>query len=91
MGDLLARLFAARGWGAKLQRLGLDQAWRRVAGDTVGERTCVLRLSRGVLTVGVSDPVLLQELRAFRGKHLVAALQREVGAACVRRIQFRLR
>ena len=38
LGEILSRLFAARGWGRKQERLKLEQAWADAAGAEIAAR-----------------------------------------------------
>ena len=63
IGDILARLFTARGWGRRQERLQLDQAWVEAVGPEFASRTRTESLRRGVLEVVVGNAVLLQILK----------------------------
>jgi len=75
LGEVLSRLFAARGWGRRTERLRLEQAWAQIAGPKVAASTCLGRLQRGVLEVIVGNSILLQELAHFQKRQLLEALQ----------------
>ena len=65
LGEILSRLFTARGWGRRQDRLHLEQAWAEAAGPEYAAHTRVEALRRGVLEVTVGNAVLLQELAHF--------------------------
>jgi hypothetical protein len=49
LGEILSRLFTARGWGRRQERLRLEQAWAEAAGPEHAAHTRAERLRRGVL------------------------------------------
>jgi predicted nucleic acid-binding Zn ribbon protein len=81
LGEIMSRLFTARGWGRKLERLRLEQSWAEAAGPTIARATRVGYLRRGVLEVIVESPVVLQELAHYQKKRLLEALAARTGSA----------
>src|SRR5687767_2303521 len=75
IGDILARLFASRGWGRRQDRLRLEEAWAGAAGPEFAAQTRVAALRRGVLEVVVGSAVLLQELAHYHKRRLLEALR----------------
>lgn len=75
LGEILAQLIAARGWGRRQARLHLEQAWAAALGPEQLAHTRVLALRRGVLEVEVNSPVLLQELASYHKRKLLAKLR----------------
>ena len=75
LGEILARLIAARGWGRRQARLHLERAWAAALGPEHEPHTRVLGLRRGVLEVEVNSPVLLQELASYHKRQLLAKLR----------------
>src|SRR5262245_13597021 len=71
LGEILSRLFAARGWGRRHERVRLEEAWSAVVGAPGAEHTCVGLLRRGVLEIFVDCAVLLQELAHFQKRSLL--------------------
>ena len=55
IGEILSRLFAARGWGRKQDRLRLEHAWAEAAGAEYAPRSRVSGLRRNVLEVEVKS------------------------------------
>jgi hypothetical protein len=88
--DVLAQLFAARGWGQMQGRRRLEEAWREAAGATAARETQVGSLRRGVLEILVRNSILLQELAHYHKQRLLQALQRLLGDARVTDLRFRL-
>jgi predicted nucleic acid-binding Zn ribbon protein len=89
IGEVLARLFTARGWGRKQDRLRLEQAWAAAAGPDVAPHTRVGALRRGVLEVQVGNAVLMQELAHFHKRRLLAALRQALPGTTLSDLKFR--
>ena len=89
LGEILSRLFTARGWGRRQDRLHLERAWTEVAGAEVAEKTRVGALRRGVLEVTVGNAVLLQELAHFHRRRLLEGLRRRLPGTTLTDLRFR--
>src|SRR5262245_11661597 len=75
LGEILSRLFAARGWGRRHERLRMEEAWAEIVGQRTSGHTRVGVLRRGVLEVVVDSSVLLQELAHFQKRQLLEQLR----------------
>jgi predicted nucleic acid-binding Zn ribbon protein len=89
LGEILSRLFTARGWGRRQGRLQLEQAWAEAAGADVASQTSVGALRRGVLEVTVGNAVLLQELAHFHKRRLLEQLRRRLPGQTLTDLRFR--
>jgi predicted nucleic acid-binding Zn ribbon protein len=90
LADILGDLFAARGL-ARVQALGeLEAAWADAVGEPGRRQTRVESLRRGVLSVTVAHPTLLEELASFQKPHLLASLRRAMGGTPIHDIRFRI-
>jgi predicted nucleic acid-binding Zn ribbon protein len=89
--EILARLFTARGWGRRQDRLRLEEAWADAlaACGVAGGPTRVGALRRGVLEVMVGNTVLLQELANFHKRPLLEQLRRRLPGTTVTDLRFR--
>ena len=87
--EILSRLFTARGWGRKQERLRLEQAWVEAAGAEVGRQTRIGALRRGVLEIEVGNAVLMQELAQFHKRKLLGLLQGKLSGVPLRDLRFR--
>jgi predicted nucleic acid-binding Zn ribbon protein len=83
VGEILSRLFTARGWGRRQERLRLEEAWAQAVGVNTARHTRVGKLRRGVLEVLVDNGVLLQELAHFQKRRLLEQLR-----ACLPDVNF---
>jgi predicted nucleic acid-binding Zn ribbon protein len=90
LADVLARLFTARGWGRKSERVRLEQAWQDTVGAELARETRPGRLRRGVLEIEVRNGVLMQELAQFRKRKLLAALRERLPGMTLADLRFRV-
>jgi predicted nucleic acid-binding Zn ribbon protein len=89
LGEILSRLFAARGWGRRHERTRLEEAWSAAIGDSDASHTRVGLLRRGVLEVVVDSAVLLQELAHFRKRSLLEKLRTRLPGVTINDLRFR--
>jgi predicted nucleic acid-binding Zn ribbon protein len=89
LGDILAQLFAVRGWGRRQEMLRLEEAWADTVGPTVIEHTRLAGLRRGVLEVLVDSAIMHQELSNFRRRALLEELRRRLPGATLTDLRFR--
>jgi predicted nucleic acid-binding Zn ribbon protein len=87
--EVLSRLFVARGWGRKQDRLRLEAAWATAAGPEAAANTRVGALKRGVLEVEVIGAVLMQELAHFRKRPILQKLREQLPGVTVSDLRFR--
>jgi predicted nucleic acid-binding Zn ribbon protein len=89
LGEILGRLFTARGWGRRQGRLHLERAWAEAVGPDFAAQTRVGNLRRGVLEVVVANAVLLQELAHFHKRRLLEQLRRRLPGTPLTDLRFR--
>ena len=89
LGEVLSRLFTARGWGRKQDRLRLEGAWADAAGPELLKDTRVSGIRRGVLEVDVRNAVLLQELTQFHKRGLLGKLRKALAGTTLADLKFR--
>lgn len=89
IGDILGRLFVAKGWGRKQERLKLEKSWAEAAGQEYAEHTRVLVLKKGVLEVSVDSSVLLQELSQYQKRPILAKLRKLLPALVLTDLRFK--
>jgi predicted nucleic acid-binding Zn ribbon protein len=89
LGEILGRLFAARGWGRRQGRLHLETVWAEVVGPAGAKHTRVAGLRRGVLEILVDNAVLLQELAHFQKQTLLQQLRARLPGTPLRDLRFR--
>src|SRR5437588_8437356 len=91
LGEILSRLFTARGWGRRQGRLQLEQAWAEAVGAEVAAQTHVGAIRRGVLGVTVGNAVLLQELAHFHKRRMLEELRRRLPRQALAALRLRAR
>jgi predicted nucleic acid-binding Zn ribbon protein len=89
VGEILSRLFTARGWGRLQDRLRIEKAWAEAAGPDIAPKTRVVALKRGTLEVEVRGPILLQELAQFHKRRILEALRKGLAGVKVTDLRFR--
>jgi len=89
VGEVLSRLFAARGWGRRQARLQLEKAWEDAVGARHATHTRVVNLRRGILEVEVNNGILLQELSHYHKRHLLQQLRQRLPNLTVTDLRFR--
>ncbi len=89
IGEVLSRLFTARGWGRKQDRLRLEEAWAVAVGPDIAAQTRPGAFRRGVLEVEVIGGVLLQELAHYHKRRLLEALRRALPGTTIGDLKFR--
>jgi predicted nucleic acid-binding Zn ribbon protein len=91
LGEILSRLFTARGWGRRQDRLRLEEAWAAAvaACGLAADQTRVAALRRGVLEVVVGSGVLLQELAHFHKRRLLEQLRGRLAGTTLTDLRFR--
>ncbi len=89
LSEILSRLFTARGWGRRQDRLRLEQAWAEAAGPEMAKQTRVNGLRRGLLEIEVGNGVLLQELAQFHKRRLLEQLKKKLAGVPLKNLRFR--
>jgi predicted nucleic acid-binding Zn ribbon protein len=89
IGEILSRLFAARGWGRRQGQLHLERAWTEAVGAAHAPHTRVAGLRRGVLQIEVKNGVLLQELAHYHKRELLGKLRRQLPGTTLIDLRFR--
>jgi predicted nucleic acid-binding Zn ribbon protein len=89
LGEILSRLFAARGWGRRQGRLHLENAWAEAVGPAHAPHTRVAGLRRGVLEIEVDNGVLLQELAHYHKRPLLEQLRQRLPGTTLTDLRFR--
>ena len=90
LAEILAKLFAAKGWGRKSERARLEAAWAEVIGPEFGVDTRVLAARpRGVIEIEVRNNVLMQELAQYHKRRLITLLKAKLPGQTVSDLKFR--
>lgn len=89
LGDILGKLFAARGWGRKNDRLRLEAAWAEAAGPQLLKETRVMVVRRGVMEIEVKNSVLMQELAQYHKRNLLGKLRKQLPSLTLTDLKFK--
>jgi predicted nucleic acid-binding Zn ribbon protein len=89
LGEILGRLFAARGWGRRQDRIRLERAWAEAAGKDRAESTRVVGMKRTTLEIEVKGAILLQELSQFHRRRLLTELRKLLPNVIITDLKFR--
>jgi len=89
MADVLSELLARSGCLRVRASQVIEEAWRTVVGEPLGEHTRLGHLRRGGLEVFVTHSTLVQEL-SFRKQELLAALASRLPGEGIKELRFRL-
>jgi predicted nucleic acid-binding Zn ribbon protein len=87
LADVLRRVTTEGPLAKGLREQEILQHWDRFVGALNARHSQALGLRDGVLWVAAESSVWAQELTLLR-PHIQAALERELGAGCVREIRF---
>ena len=90
LSEVLAHLFAVRGYARLQGQSELEQAWNAAVGEPLCHQTQIGAVRRGILNVVVSHPALLEELATFQKPTLLAALRRDAPGTPIQDIRFRV-
>ncbi len=88
--EILSRLFTARGWGRRSERLHLERAWSEAVGAEHESQTRVLGLKRGIFEVEVASAVLVQELMHYRKRQILQTLRAKLPGQTIKELRFRV-
>ena len=87
--EAVGRLMARRGYGQTKGRNQLSSLWQQACGELLAAHTRAGNLSRGVLTVFVSNSMVLQEL-TIQQRQLVERLRELDPETAVRSLRLRV-
>ena len=90
LSNILSELITARGYTQSWSHQVLQYNWSKAIGEPYCYQTQVGEIRRGILSVIVAHPSLLEELAAFRKPVLLKFLQSSALGIAVRDIQFRV-
>jgi predicted nucleic acid-binding Zn ribbon protein len=89
IGEVVSRLFAARGWGRQQERLKLEQSWHEAVGAEYRSVTRVAGFRRQILEIEVNGAVPLQELSQFYKRRVLAKLRQLLPGTTITDLRFK--
>jgi predicted nucleic acid-binding Zn ribbon protein len=87
--DIVAQLFARKGYGATQTSDAMRDAWSAAAGPALSRFSRAGTLRRGKLEVTVANSMMMQEL-GFERRRLLTAMQQAMPDARIEEIRFRV-
>ena len=76
--------------GEQINEAEVLAAWSEIVGPALAKHSIPGALRNGLLTVGVTNPAIQQELRGLLKRDILTRLQKRFGARRVRDINFRV-
>jgi predicted nucleic acid-binding Zn ribbon protein len=89
IGNVIAQLITARGYGRIQADENFGDAWKAAAGELLAKFTTPGKLRRGVLEVTVANSMTVQEL-TFQKQQILKQLQTNLPDAKIRDLRFRI-
>jgi predicted nucleic acid-binding Zn ribbon protein len=89
IGNVLAQVIAARGYGRIQADANFTDAWKAAVGEALAKYTRCGRLRRGVLEITVANSMTVQEL-TFQKQQILKQLQTNQPDAKIRDLRFRI-
>jgi len=89
--DAISQFISERGLAGSAALTTLNELWKEIVGDDIGNRSKVLGLKNGTLEIGVRSSALLNELVGFYGQEFLELIQADERGRTVRNIKFRLK
>lgn len=89
-GELVTAALSQLKLDEQLDEAAVFAAWSEIVGPMLAKHSIPRALRHGVLTVGVANPAIHQELRGDLKRNILARLQKRFGANRVRDIMFRV-
>lgn len=89
IGNILAQLITARGYGRLQADADFADAWSKAIGPALAKFTRAGRLRRGILEITAANSLTIQEL-TFQKQQVLQKLQVELPDAKIRDLRFRV-
>jgi predicted nucleic acid-binding Zn ribbon protein len=89
IGNILAQLITARGYGRIQANANFAEVWQAAVGPSLAKYTQPGRVRRGTLEITVANSMTIQEL-TFQKQQVLAKLQSQVPDAKIRDLKFRV-
>lgn len=91
LSEALLDYIAKRGIARSNGNTHIQSVWFEVCGERFRTATCILRLHRGILEIGVSTAAILNELNSFYYDTFLAEIHSRYGCELVRELRFLLK
>ena len=87
--DVLGCLKGPEGLPFDLRDCEIWDVWHNVVGDTVASNAHPIEIREGCLTIGVKEPIWMQELK-YQAESIRQRLNERLGREAVQAIRFKL-
>jgi predicted nucleic acid-binding Zn ribbon protein len=87
--EILDRMFKDGGLPFEIENARIWQVWEEAVGPAIARHARPIWIKQGLLRVGVSDPIWLQEL-SFQEAEIREKVNRALTKKAVKRVEFRL-
>lgn len=91
LGEAISQLIAERGLAGSSGIATLNELWKEIVGDDIGNRSQVTGIRNGTLEIGVRSSSLLNELAGFYSQEFLKLIQADDRGRTVKGIRFRLK
>ena len=91
LSQAVADLIALRGLARVRGDEQIQSVWSEIAGERIATRTKVLGIKAGVLSIGVNNSALLNELASFHKMSLLKNLQKQHSELKIGDLKFRVK
>jgi predicted nucleic acid-binding Zn ribbon protein len=91
LGEAISQLIAERGLAGSSGLVTMNELWKEIVGDDIGQRTKVTGIKNGTLEIGVKSSALLNELVGFYSDEFLELIRADDRGKAVRSIRFRLK
>ena len=88
--DVIGKVMASLGLGARLKQEEVLGAWREIVGDFIASHAAPLRLDKGTLIVQVLQSTMHYELDRVWKPQILQKMKDRFGTRTVREIKFRV-
>jgi predicted nucleic acid-binding Zn ribbon protein len=89
IGNVIAQLITARGYGRIQAEANFADVWKTAAGEALAKFTRPGKLSRGILEINAANSMTIQEL-TFQKQQILKQLQTNSPDAKIRDLRFRV-
>lgn len=91
LGEAISQFISERGLAGSAGLVTLNELWKEIVGEDIGQRTKVTGIKNGTLEIGVKSSALLNELVGFYSQEFLELIRADDRGKTVRNIRFRLK
>lgn len=91
LGEAISQFIAERGLAGSAGLVTLNELWKEIVGEDIGQRSKVIAIKNGTLEIGVTSSSLLNELVGFYQQEFLETIRADDRGKSVRNIRFRLK